>query len=271
MVTPAPKTTAPISKPPFAWRGWVAALVVFALLWWSAKDTGFNLPAIVEGWPQMQNFFARLLPTHEKPWPFDYLPQVMGRILETLKIALAATIFGAALSLPFVLVGAKNLAAGRVVYNVGRGFLNLIRTIPDLVLASLLASAFGIGPLPGMLALVVFTFGVVAKLLADTIETIDPGPIEAITAAGGTRLQRAVFAVLPQVLPDFTAYTLYAFEVNIRAAAVLGLVGAGGIGMILNTNVKFLNYPRVGLIIFSIFVIVLMLDSFSTYLRRRLV
>ena len=249
----------------------MAAVVVLGLLWWSAKDTGFNFPALINGLPQMQTFFGRLLPSAQHPWPLDYVPKITERLLETVKIAFAGTIFGAILAVPSVLFAAKNLAAHRVTYAFGRGTLNLIRTVPDLVLASLLASAFGIGPLPGMLALTIFTYGIVAKLLADTIETLDPGPMEAITAAGGNRLQRAAFAVLPQVAPDFAAYTLYAFEVNIRAAAILGFVGAGGIGMILNRDVKFLKYSHVGLIIFAIFLVVLAIDTVSATVRRRLV
>lgn len=258
-------------RPPLPWRGWLAALVVLGILTWSANGTGASLPAFLGGLPQMADYFRKLLPSPENPWPLDYLPQIRERMLETIKIAFAATVIGASLSLPFALVGTRTLAATRLVYNVGRGFLNLLRTIPDLVLASLLAAAFGLGPLSGLLALIFFTFGVVAKLLADTVETIDPGPLEAITAAGGTRLQRAVFAVLPQVAPDYVAYALYALEINIRVAAVLGLVGAGGIGMILWRDINFFKYGHVGLIIAATFAVVFLIDMLSTWLRSKLV
>lgn len=265
-IKPAPAS----ARPPFPWRGWLWAIVTFAFLWWCAAGAGVSVKAFTEGLPEIRDYFARLLPTPAHPWPLDYLPQIQQRMLETIKIALAASIFGAAFALPFALVGTRNLA-GRAVYAFGRTLLNFVRTIPDLVWASLLASAFGIGPLAGLLALFIFTFGVVAKLLCDTIETIEPGPLEAITAAGGTRLQRFTFAVLPQVGPDFAAYTLYAFEINVRSAAVLGLVGAGGIGVILQRDIAFFNYPRVGLIIAVTFAVVLAIDSFSTWLRSKLV
>jgi phosphonate transport system permease protein len=258
-------------KPPFPWRGWLAATKSAAILTWSAGGTGASLPAFVQGFPEMRAYFQKLLPSAERPWPLDYLPQIRERLLETIKIALAATVIGSALSLPFALVGTRTLAASRAVYNLGRGFLNLLRTIPDLVLAALLASAFGLGPLPGLLALIFFTFGVVAKLLSDTVETVDPGPMEAIAAAGGTRLQRAVFAVLPQVAPDYVAYALYAFEINVRVAAVLGLVGAGGIGQILYRDINFFKYSHVGLIIAATFAVVFVIDSLSTWLRSKLV
>jgi phosphonate transport system permease protein len=248
----------------------LAAAIVLAVLWWSAAGTGVSIGSFVEGFPEIVAYFKRLLPTAEHPWPLDYLPQIQARMLETVKMALAATLAGAALALPYALVGSRNLAAGRWVYAVGRAFLNLVRTIPDLVLAALLATVFGIGPLPGMLALFVFTFGLVAKLLCDAVETIDPGPLEAITAAGGTRLQRGVFAALPQIAPDYVSYTLYAFEINIRAASVLGLVGAGGIGFILQRDISFFQYSRVGMIIAATFLVVLIIDTVSGWLRRKL-
>lgn len=241
------------------------------VLWWSAVGTNVNLQTLAEGLPEIGSFFYQLLPSAKSPWPLNYLWQILPRLLETLKMATAATIFGAFFALIFCLGGARNLAAGKVVYNVSRGLLNLIRTVPDLILATLFAAAFGIGPFPGVVALFVVSFGLIAKLLADTLETIDPGPLEAITAAGGSNLERAAFAALPQILPDFLAYTLYAFEVNVRAAAVLGLVGAGGIGMILQTNISFMDYSKVGLIIAVIFLTVLLIDAVSTLIRRRLV
>jgi phosphonate transport system permease protein len=241
------------------------------VLSWSAVGTGVSPRSFVEGFPEIVTYFQRLLPTRAHPWPLDYLPQIQARMLETVKIALAATLAGAGLALPYALLGARNLAGGRWIYAAGRTFLNLVRTIPDLVLAALLAAVFGIGPLPGMLALFAFTFGLVAKLLCDAVETIDPGPMEAVAAAGGTRLQRAVFAALPQVAPDYVGFTLYAFEVNIRAASVLGLVGAGGIGFILQRDISFFQYSRVGMIIAATFAVVLAIDTLSGWLRRRLV
>nr|CAA9223613.1 Phosphonate ABC transporter permease protein phnE [uncultured Armatimonadetes bacterium] len=259
------------AKPPFPWRGWLAAFAVAAILAWSWRGTGFSLAVLAQGLPEMGEYLARLTPSAERPWHARYLPEIQARLLETVRIAFAASVIGSALSLPFVLVGTRTLAPARWAYNLGRGFLNLLRTIPDLVLATVLVAALGLGPLPGLVALVFFTFGIVAKLLSDTIETVDPGPMEAIAAAGGTRLQRALFAVFPQVAPDYAAYTLYAFEINVRVAAVLGLVGAGGIGQTLMTDIQLFRYGRIGLVVFSIFVVVLVIDAFSTWLRSRLV
>lgn len=267
---PAERSLSASAAPPFPWRGWLTAAVVFAVLVWSARGTGVNGRAFVEGLPKMTEYFQRLLPSPGRPWPFEYLPKITERLLETIRMAFLASVIGSALALPFALVGTRNLAS-RTVYAVGRGFLSLLRTVPDLILATLLVAAFGIGPVAGVLALIVFTFGVVAKLLTDTVETIDPGPLEAITAAGGSRLQRAVFAVFPQVAPDYVAYTLYAFEINVRAGAVLGLVGAGGVGVVLNEAINLFRTGRVGLIIAITFAAVFVIDSLSTWLRSKLV
>lgn len=255
---------------PFPWQVWLSAVIVAGVLWWSATDTKFSFSELVSGWSEIIAYFKRFLPTAEEPWQLEYLAKIAKPLLETIRIALGASIIGSAFSLPFALVGARNLAAGKWVYALGRGFLNLVRAVPDLVLATILAAIFSIGPLPGLLALIIFTFGVVSKLLCDAIETVDPGPMEAVTAAGGTRVQRALYAVFPQVAPDFVAYTLYAFEVNIRAAAVLGLVGAGGIGALLKRDLDFRAFTHVGMILFVTFLLVQVIDTFSTWIRRRL-
>ena len=260
-----------MSKPGFPWRGWLAAAIVVAVLLWSAAGTKFDLPKLLSSGPQVMAFFAQMIPTAEHPWTTQILPEIGKRLLETLRIAVAATICGAALALPFPMVGARTMAAGKVVYAFGRGYLNLVRTIPDLVLATLIAVAFGYNAFSGFMALLLFSFGVVAKLLCDTAETIDPGPMEAIASVGGTRLQRALYGVFPQIAPDFAAYTLYAFEINVRSAAVLGLVGAGGIGTILQKYTAFGNYNKLGLIVAIIFALVIAIDTVSTVLRRKLV
>lgn len=259
-----------VAKPSPPWGVYVAGVVTVAVLVWSAIGTQASLPTLLEGLPNVGKFFTEMLPTAEKPWSADLLQEIGTRLLETLRIAVAATFFGALLALPFPLLGSRNLAR-QAVYLFGRGVLNFVRSIPDLVLALLIAIAFGFNPFSGFLALLLFSFGVVAKLLCDTVETLDPGPLEAIAATGGTRVEQAVFGILPQVAPDFAAYTLYAFEINVRAASVLGLVGAGGIGVLLSKYVNFMNYGKLGLIIGIIFLVVVAIDGFSTWLRSKLV
>jgi phosphonate ABC transporter permease subunit PhnE len=248
---------------------WLIVGVVVGVLYWSALGTNFSLPSLRDGLPDIAAFLRKLFPTAERPWDTKFVPQIIEKLWETLRLALASSFLGAVLALPFTLVASRTLARP-IVYKIGRGFLNILRSIPDLILATIFVAAFGIGPLPGFLALLFFSFGVVAKLLCDTVETIDPAPIEAIAAAGGTRLQQALYAVFPQILADFVAYTLYSFEINVRSAAILGFVGAGGIGFILQGQLGRMAYNHVGMIIVATFVVVFLIDAISTMVRQRL-
>jgi phosphonate transport system permease protein len=132
-------------------------------------------------------------------------------------------------------------------------------------------AAVGIGPLPGIAALVFFNLGIVAKLLSETVDSVDVGPIEAARAGGAGRVQTVRWAVLPQVLPNYVAYSLYTFELNIRASTVIGIVGAGGIGNLLFTQYRFFNWSNVSVIVVELFALVVLIEFISIGLRRRLV
>lgn len=262
------ETPPSLPKRPLQWKLAISLILVLWALMWSIQGTQFNLWVLADALPNVLLFFQGMLP----PWPMDFITrQLISPLLETIRIALAASLLGAILALPIAFMAAKTVASSIWIYQITRTLLNLIRTIPDLVLAALLASAFGIGALPGFLALLIFSFGVVAKLLSDTIETIDRGPMDAVSTTGATRILQARHAVFPQIAPEFIAYTLYAFEINIRAATVLGLVGAGGIGMLLKTQIAFLNYTNVGIITAATFIAVLAIDTVSSVIRKRLI
>jgi len=132
-------------------------------------------------------------------------------------------------------------------------------------------AAVGIGALPGIAALTLFNIGVVTKLLSETVDSVDTGPIEAARAGGGNKTQTVRWAVLPQVLPNYVAYALYTFELNIRASTVIGIVGAGGIGYLLIGQYRFFNWSNVSLIVVELFVLVMAIEFISIWLRRRLV
>ena len=256
-----------LPKRPFPWMSVVGIAITAVILIWSVQGTKFNLWVLADGLPNVLRFFKGMLP----PWPMDFVTgQLIPPMVETIRIALAASMLGAALALPVAFMASSTVAPNKWVYQITRNLLNLVRTIPDLVLAALLASAFGIGAFPGFLALLVFSFGVVAKLLADTVETIDRGPMDAIATTGATRILQARHGVFPQIAPEFIAYTLYAFEINVRAATVLGLVGAGGIGFILGLQYQAANYPRLGLIVIATIATVVVVDSISAKIRQRL-
>ncbi|HYF94279.1 MAG TPA: phosphonate ABC transporter, permease protein PhnE [Symbiobacteriaceae bacterium] len=201
----------------------------------------------------------------------EYLNEIKDPLLDTFRMAILGAFFGALLAVPFSLLAARNLVRSKIVYWTVRIMLNLIRTVPDLVWAALLAGALGAGALPGVIALGIFSFGLNAKLLSESVETIDPGPLEAMQACGANRFQQIRYGVVPQVLPQFLAYALYVLEIDVRASTILGLVGAGGIGVLFNTELTYMRYRNVGAIVVVMLVIVWAMDFISTKVRERLI
>ena len=151
-----------------------------------------------------------------------------------------------------------------------RFVLNIIRTVPDLMLAALFVAIVGIGPVAGVISISVFSFGMITKLFYESIETIDEGPIEAITASGGSKFDIIRYAVVPQVMSHFLSYLLYAFEINVRASTILGYIGAGGIGVFLQRSLSQFRYDQTSIIVLVIFAVVLVIDTISNRLRERL-
>jgi phosphonate transport system permease protein len=247
-----------------------ASLVVFLLItWWAAsEDLGidFNIGELLGNLTRGADILAEFYPPN-----WSYLPDIAGPMVETFAMAVIASAIGCTVALPFSFLASRVTTPNLAAYLADRGILNVVRALPDLLYALIFVAALGIGPLPGILALILFNIGVVAKLLSETVDGVDPGPIEATRAAGANRIQTVRWAVLPQVLPNYVAYSLYVFELNVRASAVLGLVGAGGIGTEINTQRQFFNYPNLSVILIVIFLAVFVIELFSIWLRRRLV
>ena len=187
-----------------------------------------------------------------------------------MQIALVGTTVAAVLAVPLALAAARNTAP-RWLYYVTRSALNAFRAIDTLVYALFFVAAVGLGPFPGVLAVIVYTATVLAKLFSEAIEAMDPGPVEAVQAVGATRIQVLRWGVLPQLGPEFVSFTLYRFETNIRAAAVLGFVGGGGIGFYIQTYLRLLNYPAASTVLLVLVVMVMVVDFTSSRLRARLV
>lgn len=248
-------------KPP---RGvWIAvALLVLA---WTAWDTGADPVRLARGVPWIADFIRRMLPPD-----FTVLPAALAGALVTLEIALLGTAVAALLALPLGFLSARNVAPAGA-FHPARAVLNFFRSIDTLVYALVFVAAVGLGPFPGVLAVVAYTTTSLAKLYSEAIEGIDPGPVDAVTATGATRLQVLRFGVLPQVLPLFLSYVLYRLETNIRAATVLGFVGAGGIGFYLQTYLRTIDYPAASTVLLVTVVMVMVVDGVSSRLRDRLV
>jgi phosphonate transport system permease protein len=205
-------------------------------------------------------------------WPpeFAYFDRTIEPIVETFQMAVIASVIGCGVALPVAFLASRVSTLNAAVYWIDRSVLSVVRSIPDILYALIFVAALSVGPLPGVLALILFSIGVVAKLLSETVEGVDPGPIVAATATGGSHLQVVASSILPQVLPNYVAYALYTFELNIRASAVIGFVGAGGIGLLLETQRRFFRYDRVALVVLELFVMVVLIEFVSERLRRRL-
>lgn len=254
-----------IPKPPSKLKHMLTFILVILLLWGSSIQVDASFSKLVVGFPNMMDLLKEMVPPD-----WSYFQVITTAMLDTIRMAIIGTTLGAILAIPLALFAASNVFTSTFLYGPARLVLNFIRTIPDLLLAAIFVAIFGIGPLPGILALTFFSIGLVAKLLYESMESIDPGPLEAMTAVGANKVQWIVYGVIPQVKAHFVSYVLYTFEVNVRAAAVLGLVGAGGIGLYYDRTLGFLQYQQTASIIIYTLVVVLLIDYVSTLLREKL-
>ena len=254
---------------------WLAAGVAVAAVYAAgAHATELNPWVILRDAGMVVELLREMVPDTKERWLHlltNYLPRLREPLLQTVQIAILGTAAGAFLCVPLVVLASRNLAPHRAVYAAARGFMNLLRTIPELLYAAILVAAVGVGPLPGVLALTVFSAAVLAKLTSESVEAVDEGPLEALQAAGATNLQVLRHAVVPQVAPLFWSHCLYVFEVNIRASTVLGLVGAGGIGQQLRLMLSLFQYENAFIIILVTFVLVSAIDFAAGLIRERLV
>jgi len=203
--------------------------------------------------------------------PLGYLTLTVGKMIETIEIAIWATILAVLLSIPLAYLGAANYTPNRAIYAIARGTVSLLRAIPELISALFLVLAFGFGPVAGFLALGLHGAGFLGKFYAEDIEAADKKPQDALRALGASKVRVLRLAVLPQVMPSYIAYTLYILDRNVRMATVIGLVGAGGIGQELKGRYDLFEYGNVGTILVVIFVTVFVLDQISARLRARLI
>jgi phosphonate transport system permease protein len=240
-------------------------VVILGAVAWSAVETEVSLGRLIEGLPFMWDFLRRMVPPD-----LSVLGNALRGAVETIQIAVVGTAVAAVLALPLGFAAARNAAPPWLFY-WARSLLNAFRAVDTLVYALFFVAAVGLGPFPGVLAVLVYTATVLAKLYSEAIEAIEPGPVEAVRATGATTLQVLRWGVLPQLVPQFLSFTLYRFETNIRAAAVLGFVGAGGIGFYIQTYLRLLNYPAAATVLLVLIGLVMIVDFASSRLRARLV
>ena len=248
--------------------GWKRAalwLAVLAIYGWFLSATEVSFPRFLRGLPWMADFVRRMVPPD-----LSVLGSALIGALQTLQIAVVGTTVAAVLALPLGFLSARNVVAASSFYPA-RSLLNFLRSIDTMVYALFFVAAVGLGPFPGVLAVVTYTTMTLAKLYSEAIEGIEPGAVEAITATGASRLQVLRYGIQPQVIPLFASYVLYRLESNIRAATILGFVGAGGIGFYIQTYLRMINYPAAAAVLLVLVAMVMGVDFASSRLRARLV
>ncbi|WP_135465733.1 phosphonate ABC transporter, permease protein PhnE [Crenalkalicoccus roseus] len=258
--------------------------VLLACLLASAWVAEAHPARLLEGLPRIGEYFHRILPTLRREalfagaetegslafW-FYRLDSWAWLLFETANMAALATLMGAAAALALCFVAARNAGAPRPLALATRRLLEALRTVPEIVFALILVWAFGVGPLAGILAIALHSTGALGKLFAEAVENAGAGPWEAVRAAGGGWAEACRFGLLPQVLPNLLSYALLRFEINLRAASVIGFVGAGGIGEELYTVIAFNHYEEISAIVLLIILCVAAIDLLSERLRHHVI
>ncbi len=240
-------------------------LALVLVICWAVKMTGFQPSVIIERFSKMLDLLTKIF---QPDWSF--LPKVVSPLLDTIKMSILGTVIGCAVALPVAILSSSNINRNMPIVSAFRFLLALIRTLPTLVIALVCALIFSLGTFSGTVAIAIFTFGVVSKMLYESIETIDMGPFEAMEALGASKFQAFWSACVPQILPVYLSHCLYCFEMNIRASAILGYVGAGGLGITINERIGWRDYNSLGTVLLTLFVVVALIEFFSEYLRKKL-
>lgn len=221
---------------------------------------------LIRGVSNLGTFFGEAMPPNFSRW--DVIATAM---LETFQMAIVGVVFGVILSLPMALLCARNTSPHPVVRVISLNIVATLRTVPDLVWALIFVVAVGLGPLAGILAIIMDTIGFCARFFSERIEEVDPGPGQALAATGASRSGVICGAILPECTPSFVATSLFSVEKAVRSAVVLGLVGAGGIGVELSASMNLFRYDQALTVILAILVVVIGVEQISAWIRKRVI
>lgn len=235
------------------------------VLAFSIRMTGFDLGIIVKRFAQLGVILGKIF--HPD---FSFLPKVIGPLIDTIKMSLLGTIIGCTLALPIAILSSSNINKNKILLSLCKFLLAIVRTLPTIIIATIAALIFSLGTFAGTVAITIFTFGVVGKMLFESIETIDMGPFEAMESFGANKFEAFWSACIPQIFPTYLSHCLYCFEMNIRAASILGYVGAGGLGLLINERIGWRDYNSLGTMLLVLFIAVVLVDFLSTYFRKKL-
>ena len=239
-------------------------LCLVGILCWAWSGSDFNVTKLIAGLPRMGEFFSRMLPPET-----SVVQTVIRATSETVQIALCGTFLSAMISLPLGMLAASNLSP-RWLHQPVKSSLSLLRGIPLILLALLFVSTVGLGAFPGVLAITVHSTGMLGKFYAEAFESALSGPLEALDSVGSTRLQQVRFGILPQVAPDLVRDTLFRFELNLRESLILGLVGAGGIGLYIQLYARAFQYEKVATLTLVVLIMVWVVEQLTILVRKHL-
>ncbi|MBH8565417.1 phosphonate ABC transporter, permease protein PhnE [Nostoc sp. CENA67] len=239
-------------------------LIIVVVYAWALQGLKVDFQLLKSSWPHITNFISRLFPPD-----FKVVDIAIKALIETVQMSLWGTTIGAIISVPIAVASASNVAPSWL-RSLANLLQNIVRSVPSIILGLIFVAATGLGAPAGTLALGIYTIGYLAKFYQQAIEAVNPRSLESLQVIRASRLQIAQYGILPQVLPLGLGYTLWMFEYNIRAASVLGVVGAGGIGFQLKTYIDGFEYSKATTMMLVLLVVVTVIDSFSSQLRRRL-
>ena len=248
---------------PIAFMLWLSAALLFI---WSFQSTGFSLSRFIDGLPSMGRLVSEMLPPST-----ERLAAISYSLLETFQMALVGTVIGVLISVPLAVLATRHLSPHPLVYHAARSLIAFFRTVPDLIWALLFVVTVGLGPFAGALAIVIDKIGFCGRFFAEAMEETDKGPREALSALGATRTGIIFSAIVPMAMPSFIATSLFSLEKAVRGSVILGLVGAGGIGVELKVAFDLFAYSTVATIIICIFLLVLIVEQVSNWVRRKLI
>ncbi|MEK9725601.1 MAG: phosphonate ABC transporter, permease protein PhnE [Rhodospirillaceae bacterium] len=245
----------------------ILVLAVVAFIYWGAiTGTEISIKDIVTGFPAIGELLVQMFPPDWK-----YMNDLWKPVVETLQIGIIATFWASLLALPLAFLAAKNVSPHPVVYLPVRFFLTICRGVSEIIWALLFVVAVGLGPFAGVIALIIYCVGVIGKLLAEAVEAVDPGPLEAMTAAGASRWRVFLYGAWPQVLPLYLSYCLYYWDHNTRQSIVLGFVGAGGVGYALFFNLSTYYFEKAMMAMIVLIFLIVAIDRFCLYLRQKII
>lgn len=256
-----------------AWRRFTPAqialrfagrLVVATAIAWSLAGMGIRWEFVADSPAQVADLFRRMFPPD-----WDSAGELVSPLVQTINMATLGTAVAVLLSIPVAFLAARNTTFNRVTYVLGRVLMSVSRSVDSLIWALIFIIVVGPGSLAGALALAVRSIGFVSKLFAEGIEEIDRGQVEAVAATGAGRFAVLLYGIVPQIRPVFAGVCIYRWDINIRESTVLGIVGAGGIGFVLNNAILGLEWSRVGLILLVILGVVVISETLSACLRKR--